>query len=253
LDWLALRFIDSGWNVKSLMKTIVMSATYRQRSIADARTMADDPENEWLARGSRVRLSAEMIRDNALAAAGLLNLRECGPPVSPYEMTEAFKPESPAHGAEVYRRSLYTNWLRTSPPPALLAFDAPRRAVCTARRLRTETPLQALILLNGVQYAEAARVLGQHLYKDARGDTSRMIEEGFLRCLSRKPDARETEIVARLYREQKAYFAAHPDEAKQLIKVGRAPCDAKIPPAELAAATVLGQALLNHDECVVKR
>jgi hypothetical protein len=104
-----------------------------------------------------------------------------------------------------------------------------------------------------VQYVEAARALGQHLHEDAHGDARRMIELGFLRCLSRKPDAKETEIAARLYREQKAYFAAHPNEAKQLLKVGRAACDAKIPPAELAAATELGQLLLNHDECVVKR
>ena len=253
LDWLAMHFIDSGWNVKDLLKTIVMSQTYRQRSIADAKTMTDDPDNEWLARGPRFRLSAEMIRDNALAAAGLLNLQMGGPPVNPYEMSDSFKPEPPSAGLDVFRRSLYTNWLRTGPPPALVTFDAPRRAVCTARRVRTDTPLQALILLNGVQYVEAARALGQHLHEDAHGDARRMIELGFLRCLSRKPDAKETEIAARLYREQKTYFAAHPDEAAQLLKVGRTACDAKIPPAELAAATVLGQLLLNHDECVVKR
>jgi hypothetical protein len=253
LDWLALRFIDSGWDVKGLMKTIVMSRTYRQRSFAGAKTMADDPENEWLARGPRFRLSAEMIRDNALAASGLLNLRVGGPPVNPYEMSESFKPESPSGGTEVYRRSLYTNWHRTGPPPALVAFDAPRRAVCTARRVRTDTPLQALIMLNGEQYVEAARVLGQHLYDDARGDAARMIELGFLRCLSRKPDAKEAEIALRLYREQQAYYVARPDEAKQLLKVGRAPREAKIAPSDLAAAAVLGQLLLNHDECVVKR
>jgi hypothetical protein len=253
LDWLALRFIDSGWDVKGLMKTIVMSQTYRQRSVADAKMMADDPENEWLARGPRFRLSAEMIRDNALSSAGLLNLRSGGPPVNPYEMSESFKPESPSGGAEVYRRSLYTNWRRTGPPPALIAFDAPRRAVCTARRVRTDTPLQALILLNGEQYVEAARALGQRLHEEAHGDAARMIELGFLRCLSRKPDAKEAEIATRLYREQQTYFAAHQDEANQLLTVGRAPRDPKIPPADLAAATVLGQALLNHDACVVKR
>jgi len=253
LDCLALRFIDSGWDVKGLMKTIVMSQTYRQRSIADAKTMADDPENEWLARGPRFRLSAEMIRDNVLSSAGLLNPRSGGPPVNPYEMSESFKPESPSGGAEVYRRSLYTNWHRTGPPPALIAFDAPRRAVCTARRVRTDTPLQALILFNGEQYVEAARALGQRLHEEAHGDAARMIELGFLRCVSRKPDAKEKEIAARLYREQQTYFAAHLDEAKQLLKVGRAPWDPKIPPADLAAATALGQALLNHDECVVKR
>ncbi len=253
LDWLALHFIESGWNVKDLMKTIVMSRSYRQGSIADVKTMADDPENEWLARGPRFRLSAEMIRDGALAAAGLLDLHQGGPPVNPYEMSESFKPEPPSAGADVFRRSLYTNWRRTGPPPALVTFDAPRRAVCTARRVRTETPLQALILLNGVQYVEAARVLGQRVYEDAHGDAPRMVELAFVRCLSRKPDAKETEIATRLYREQNAYFAAHPGNAKQLLSVGLTPCDAKIPPADLAAAAVLGQALLNHDECVVKR
>jgi hypothetical protein len=253
LDWLALDFIDSGWNVKGLIKTIVMSETYRQRSIADAKTMADDPENEWLARGPRFRLSAEMIRDNALAAAGLLNLQAGGPPVNPYEMSDSFTPESPSDGRDVFRRSLYTNWRRTGPPPALVTFDAPRRAVCTARRVRTDTPLQALILLNGVQYIEAARALGERLHEEAHGDAARMVYFGFLRCLSRKPDSKEAEIAGRLYREQKTYFAAHPNEAKQLLKVGRAASDAKIPPAELAAATMLGQLLLNHDECVVKR
>jgi hypothetical protein len=253
LDWLALHFIDSGWDVKGLMKTIVMSQTYRQRSIADPKTMADDPENEWLARGPRFRLSAEMIRDNALAAAGLLNVQMGGPPVNPYEMSDSFTPESPSQGLDVYRRSLYTNWRRTGPPPALVTFDAPRRAVCTARRVRTETPLQALILLNGVQYVEAARVLGQRVYEEAHGDAARMIELGFLRCLSRKPDAKEAQIAERLYREQRTFFAAHPEEAKQLLKVGRTACNVKIPPPELAAAAMLGQLLLNHDECVVKR
>ena len=121
------RFIDSGWDVKELLKTIVMSRAYRQRSIADAKTMADDPENEWLARGPRFRLPAEMIRDGALSAAGLLDVRLGGPPVNPYEMSESYKPESPSSGFDVYRRSLYTNWRRTGPPPALVAFDAPRR------------------------------------------------------------------------------------------------------------------------------
>ena len=119
LDWLALHFIDSGWNVKDLLKTIVMSETYRQRSMANAKTMADDPDNEWLARGPRFRLSAEMIRDNALAVAGLLNLHMGGPPVNPYEMSDSFKPTTPSAGLDVFRRSLYTNWLRTGPPPAL--------------------------------------------------------------------------------------------------------------------------------------
>jgi hypothetical protein len=253
LDWLSLRFIQSGWDTKALMKTIVMSGVYRQRSLADAKTMADDPDNQWLARGPRLRLPAEMIRDNALAAAGLLKSTLGGPPVNPYEMSESFKPANPTGGDGVYRRSLYTNWRRTGPPPALLAFDAPRRAVCTAKRERTDSPLQALILLNGTQYVEAARVLGESLHRDAKGDVPAMIEAGFLRCLSRKPDAREQAILQQLHREQVVHFQAKPAEAESLLKAGNAKRDEKISAPEAAAATVLAQALLNHDACVVKR
>ncbi|MEQ1851319.1 MAG: DUF1553 domain-containing protein, partial [Chthoniobacteraceae bacterium] len=253
LDLLALRFIQSGWDTKALMKMIVMSHTYRQRSICDPKTMADDPENELLARGPRFRLNAEMIRDNSLAAAGLLSEKIGGAPVNPYEMSEAFKPAKPSAGDGVYRRSIYTNWRRTGPPPAMIAFDAPRRAVCSAKRERTESPLQALILLNGTQYIEAARVLGEKLQRNAKGNVGAMVDEVFLLCLSRKPDARESEIARRLYDDQLAHFRSHPDEAAALLRHGNARPDPAIPAAEGAAATVLAQALMNHDACVVKR
>ncbi len=253
LDWLALRFIQSGWDTKALIKTIVVSKTYRQRSIGDAKLMADDPDNELLARGPRFRLSAEMIRDNALAASGLLSERIGGAPVNPYEMSESFKPATPSGGDGVYRRSVYTNWRRTGPPPAMIAFDAPRRAVCSAKRERTESPLQALILLNGTQYVEAARVLGEKLHRESKGDVAGMIEQGFLRCLSRPPDARERDITTQLYREQLAYFQSKPDEAAALLKTGAAKPPGDISAPEAAAAAVLAQALMNHDACVVKR
>jgi Protein of unknown function (DUF1553) len=251
LDGLALSFIESGWDVKRLMKTIVMSRVYQQRSVAAAEVMENDPENEWLARGPRFRLPAEMIRDNALAAAGLLKFKVGGPPVNPYELVEAFKPFKASEGEGLYRRSLYTTWRRTSPPPAMQTFDAPRRAVCSAKRERTDSPLQALILLNGTQYVEAARVLGQTLVKESNGDVGRMIEMGMLRCLSRKPDAREKEILTRLWEEQKAHFAGRPEEAKKLMSIGSAPLEGDA--VSVAAATVLAQALMNHDESVVKR
>jgi hypothetical protein len=253
LDALAAKFIASGWDTKALVKTIVMSKVYRQRSVGDAKLMADDPENELLARGPRFRLSAEMIRDNALAAAGLLSTKTGGPPVNPYEMTEAFKPATPSGGDGVYRRSLYTNWRRTAPPPAMLAFDAPRRAVCAAKRERTDSPLQALILLNGTQYVEAARVLGEKLQRECGGDVARMISAGALRCLSREPDARERSILEQLYERQLAWFREHPAEAAALLKTGNAKAGSDIAAPELAAATVLAQTLMNHDECVVKR
>ncbi len=253
LDALALQLIDSGWDMKLLVKTIVLTETYRQRSITDAKTMTDDPDNEWLARGPQFRLPAEMIRDNALVAAGLLKPAIGGPPVNPYEMTESFKPASVTPGDGAYRRSLYTNWRRTGPPPAMVAFDAPRRAVCIAKRERTDSPLQALILLNGVQYVEAARVLAETLHRESAGDLPLMIEQAGLRCLSRRPDAREAEILTRLYNEQLRHFEAHPADAEQLLTIGQTPRDTSIAPAAAAAATVLAQALLNHDECVVRR
>lgn len=253
LDALAVQLISSGWDMKQLVRTIVLTDVYQQNSIADQQTMTDDPDNEWLARGPRFRLSAEMIRDNALAAAGLLNPAIGGAPVNPYEMTESFKPAAASGGDGVYRRSLYTNWRRTGPPPAMVAFDAPRRAVCTAKRERTDSPLQALILLNGIQYVEAARVLGESLHRDANGDSARMVDQGCLRCLSRHPDAREQEILVRLYEEQLKHFETNPTEADQLIRIGQKPPEPSINAVRIAAATVLAQALLNHDECVVKR
>lgn len=253
LDALADYFIRSGWDMKKLVKAIVLTKTYQQNSVADANIMADDPDNEWLARGPRFRLTAEMIRDNALAAAGLLNEKMGGPPVNPYEMTESFKPAGVSGGDDAYRRSLYTNWRRTGPPPALLAFDAPRRAVCTAKRERTDSPLQALILLNGVQYVEAARILGQDLWQHHEGNVENMIREGCLRCWSREPDDAELKILTQLWNDQLQHFTTHLDQANQLLAIGNRPKDAKLDAAQAAAATVLAQALLNFDECVVKR
>jgi len=253
LDYLALRLIETGWDMKALIQEIVTSDVYLQRSIADAPTMADDPDNQWLARGPSFRLPAEMIRDNALAGAGLLKMQVGGPPVNPYEMTEAFKPFPVGTDDSVYRRSLYTTWRRTSPPPAMVAFDAPRRAVCSAKRERTDSPLQALILLNGTQYVEAARVLGEKVHLECQGDVKAMITQVFLRCLSRKPDAKELQICTRLYEEQLKHFQLNPSEADALLKTGNTQSSKAVPAPEHAAATVLAQALMNHDATVVKR
>ncbi|NBV86261.1 MAG: DUF1553 domain-containing protein, partial [Verrucomicrobia bacterium] len=157
LDWLAFQFITNGWDTKALLRSMVLSHTYRQESAAEMKMLKDDPENILLARGPRFRLPAETIRDTFLQASGLLVPKIGGAPVVPYELKEAFRPIQTGAGEEVFRRSLYTKWRTTSPPPAMLSFDAPRRAVCTAKRELTNTPLQALILLNGPQYVEAAR------------------------------------------------------------------------------------------------
>ncbi|MBU6175349.1 MAG: DUF1553 domain-containing protein, partial [Planctomycetes bacterium] len=252
LDALAVRFIESGWNMKDLVKTILMSDTYQQRSVSDRSNMEDDPDNELLARGPRFRLPAEMIRDNALAASGLLDLARGGPPVNPYEMSESFKPAKWSDGSGVYRRSLYTHWRRTGPPPALLAFDAPRRAVCTAKRERTDSPLQALVLLNGIQYVEAARALADRLIRES-ADDSALIENAFWICLSRAPDDQERAIVNRLLVDQRKEFEASEDRTKEFLQIGRFAANPDIPPPKLASVTVLCQVLMNHDSCVVKR
>ena len=198
--------------------------------------MADDPRNELLARGPRFRLSAEMIRDNALAAAGLLSeahRRRAGESVRDERGLQA-------RGAERRRRRLSPQPLHElaphRPPPAMVAFDAPRRAVCSAKRERTDSPLQALILLNGTQYVEAARVLGEKLHREAKGDVAAMIEQGFLRCLSRQPDAREREITTQLYREQLAYFQSKPGGSRRAAQDRQREAAGDIPAPEAAAA-----------------
>lgn len=253
LDWLSQQFIGGGWDLKALLKTIVFSHIYRQDTVANGALIADDPENVLLARGPRFRMSAEMIRDSFLSVSGLMVPKLGGPPVTPYELSEAFRPAKVDTGEGAFRRSLYTRWRRTAPPPAMMAFDAARRGVCSARRERTNTPLQSLVLLNGPQYVEAARVLGQNLHQKSAGDVEAMVEEGFLACMSRFPDAREKEIAGRLYREQLAYFKLHLEEAKELLKTGQSPQAASVPVPEAAAATILAQALLNHDGSVVKQ
>ena len=253
LDALAVRFVESGWDMKGLVKAILMSDTYQQRSVSDATNMADDPENELLARGPRFRLPAEMIRDNALSIAGLLQLKMGGAPVNPYEMSESFKPTKWSDGDGVNRRSLYTNWRRTGPPPAMITFDAPRRAVCVAKRERTDSPLQALVLLNGVQYVEAARAFAELLIAKHADDSDALIRSAFQRCLSRSPDETELTIAKNLLNEQIQFFQKDPEATKEFLKVGSRSFAESIPIATLAGTTALCQALMNHDACVVKR
>ncbi len=260
LDWLARAFIDSGWDQKQLCRRIVRSATYRQSSVPeDVGVYATDPENRLLARGPRHRLSGEQIRDNALAVSGLFDRRIGGPPVMPYQPAGLWeeagtgKSYAQSKGADLYRRSLYTFWRRTSPPPAMISFDAPTREVCTARRERTATPLQALLLLNDPQFVEAARVLAEKLivrYPDA---TLARIEEAFRVLTSRRPSLEEMDVLSRLYDEQRAHFASRPDDARALLSVGESARDESMDAVKAAATTVVVQSLMSFDECVTKR
>jgi hypothetical protein len=259
LDWLAGRFVASGWDRKALHRLIVTSATYRQDSIAPADLLARDPENRLLARGPRHRLSAEQIRDGALAASGLLVPTIGGPSVKPYQPPGVWeeagtgKSYTPDKGDKLHRRSLYTFWRRTAPPPNMLTFDATTREVCTAKREVTTTPLQSLVLLNDPQFLEAARVLAERLVAEHPDNPEARAVEAFRRLTARPPTDRERTILARLYAEQLERFQATPDAAEKVLAVGEAPRHPALPVPETAATAVLASAVMNFDEFVVKR
>lgn len=259
LDWLARRFVDSGWNLKNLHKQIVLSATYRQSSRASPELLARDPENLLLARGPRHRLRAEEIRDNALAISGLLSPRIGGPSVKPYqpeglwEEAGTGKHYDQGKGEALYRRSLYTFWRRTAPPPSMLIFDAPSREVCTARRETTTTPLQALVLLNDPQFVEAARALAEKLVRECGSNLDACITNGFRLAIGRLPQPAEEVVLRQLYQEQLRLFEADHTAAEQYLKTGERPRDPALPAQQVAAATVLTSSLMNLDEFVVPR
>jgi hypothetical protein len=260
LDWLARHFIESGWNVKQLCRLIVLSATYRQSTVPrDTKLYFDDPDNHLLGRGPRNRLSAEQIRDNALAVSGLLVKRLGGPSVMPYqpaglwEESGTGKSYAQSHGEGLYRRSLYTFWRRTSPPPSMTTFDATSREVCIARREQTATPLQALVLLNDPQFVEAARVLAEKLIKEEGSTVDSRLETAFRLLTSRKPSEKEREVLRKLYDEQHEHFGKAPEEAKALLSVGEVPRDEELDATDLAATAMVVRLLFNFDECVTKR
>jgi Protein of unknown function (DUF1553)/Protein of unknown function (DUF1549)/Concanavalin A-like lectin/glucanases superfamily/Planctomycete cytochrome C len=253
LDWLAKDFLDHGWNVKRLMKQMVESATYRQSSAIRPEVLARDPQNRLLARAPRYRLSAEMLRDNALAASGLLVREKGGPPAKPYEVAVSFKPVKRDQGAGLYRRSLYTFWKQTGPAPVMMTLDATKRDVCVARRESTSTPLQALVLLDDPQFVEAARVLGQNMIEKHGTDVNAAVMDMFRVLTAREPSSRELKLLNGFYREQLEHFRDHPEAAREYLKTGDAPCDGQIAPAQLAASGVLASTLMNLDDCVRKR
>jgi hypothetical protein len=259
LDWLASTFIESGWDVKAMHKLILASATYRQSSVGPPDVLAADPDNRLLARGPKHRLSAEQIRDSALAVSGLLSPKLGGPSVKPYqpaglwEESGTGKSYQQDKGENLYRRSLYTFWRRTAPPPSMLTFDAPSREVCTARRQVTSTPLQALTLLNDPQFAEAGRVLAERVLTEHGEDIDAAIETTFRSILGRRPLPREREILRQLYDEQLQLFSDDSQAAEKYLAAGDRPRDKNLPAPKLAAAAVLASALMNHDEFVMIR
>jgi hypothetical protein len=258
LDWLATEFIRSGWNVKHLQKLIVTSATYRQSSKVSSNLWHRDPENRLLARGPRNRLSAEMIRDQALAVSGLLVEEQGGPSVLPYQPEGLWKDLTgtdftPEHGPSLYRRSLYTFWKRTVAPPGMVMFDAPTREACTVRESRTNTPLQALNLMNDVTYVEAARQLADRVMQSAGSELDRRLSLAFQSVLSRAPTPRELEILTRAWTKHRKRFESDPAAARAFLKNGESPVQSQANPADLAALAAVCQLILNLDEAVTKQ
>jgi hypothetical protein len=259
LDWLAGWFMDHGWDVKALHRLIVSSATYRQSSQATRELVARDPDNLLLARGPKQRLPAEQIRDSALAASGLLNCTLGGPSVKPYqpaglwEASGTGKSYTQDHGDKLYRRSLYTFWRRTAPPPSMLTFDALTREVCTAKRETTTTPLQALVLMNDPQFMEAARVLGERLLKEYPGDVDARTREAFRSLTGRLPDEKEIAVLRQLFDEQRSFYAKESGAADKLLATGESKWDEALPRADFAATTMLVSAIMNFDEFIMVR
>jgi hypothetical protein len=258
LDWLATELVARGWSLKALCRTIVTSATYRQASARSAALRARDPENRLLAAGPSFRLEAEMIRDQALAVSGLLDRTLGGPPVFPpqpegvWQMVYSADRWMTAEDAGRHRRALYTFWRRTSPYPSMITFDAPSREFCVPRRLRTNTPLQALVTLNDPVYVEAAQALARRIVAEGGPDPRARAARGLRLCLGRRPSETEIATLVALHASELAHYRAHPAEAERLAAdpLGPVPDGADV--AELAAWTVVGNVLLNLDEFLTK-
>jgi hypothetical protein len=260
LDWLADGFVRSGWNRKAMQKRIVMSATYRQSSRVTPALLEADPANRLLARGARFRLPAEMIRDHALSAGGLLVGRLGGESVRPYQppglwddvVYENVPRFVQDHGEKLYRRSLYTYWKRSVPPPNMQAFDAPSREVCVLTRAKTNTPLAALVLMNDPTFVEASRKLAGRVLRDGGATAeSRLTLLHRLVC-GRHPTERELGLLRGVLVELQTSFRAEPAAAKRLLEVGETPRDESFDAAELAAYASLANAVLGTDEAITR-
>ena len=259
LDWLASKFISLNWDMKAMQKIVVMSSVYQQSSKFNASLQQSDPENRLLSRGSRLRLSGENLRDQALSVSGLLVDKIGGPSVRPY-MPEGVWDETSVYGdlrnykhdkgTDLYRRTMYTIWKRTAAPPTMLLFDAPNREACSVKRSRTNTPLQALALLNEITYVEAARKLAERMILEGGKTPSEKITTGFRIVTGRRPDLSELSILLQGFQKDYKDFSSKPDNAKKFISLGESPLASTMDIFELAAYTLCANILLNLDEVV---
>jgi hypothetical protein len=257
LNWLATEFVRTGWDVKGLMKTMVMSAAYRQDSNADGTLVQRDPDNRLLARGPRFRLPAETVRDQALAVSGLLVEQVGGPSVKPYQPAGLWEELSGQkyvvdNGPGLYRRSLYTYWKRSAPPPGMMTFDSAGREACTVRENRTNTPLQALTLMNDETYVEASRKMAERMIREGGATPEERIGYGFRLATSRRPEERERAVLLRGFHHYMDRYRTNPEAAKRLLSHGESASDASLAAPELAAYASVASLILNLDETVTK-
>ncbi len=264
LDWLAVELVESGWSLRHVLELIVSSATYRQSSYATPELLRVDPSNRLLARAPRFRLAAETVRDSALSVSGLLVHRLGGPSVRPYQprglwVEVAVRDDSYSggpyvqdHGPDLYRRSVYTWWKRTCPPPNLSVFDAPDREFCRVRRSRTVTPLQALVLLNDPTFVEAARILAERTMREGGVDVESRAAWVFRRVTSRRAQGVETRVLVAAFRRYREAFSRDVTGAKRLLRVGETKRDPKLEATDLAAWTAVASMVLNLDESITK-
>ncbi|GAB4138837.1 MAG: PSD1 and planctomycete cytochrome C domain-containing protein [Planctomycetaceae bacterium] len=258
LDWLAVEFVNSGWDRKHILKLMVMSATYQQTSVNDHRHDKIDPANHLLWRAPRFRLPAEEIRDSSLQIAGMLSTKIGGPPVFPYQPKDYYKGKKGgwswnlSQGEDRYRRGMYTFWRRTTPYPTFIIFDAPDRSSCTVARPRTNTPLQALATMNDPQFVEASRVLGQRVLTEGPKNLDGRLSFAFRLATARNPNQEELTVLQETYREQLAHYQKNPEAAKKLIQAGTFQRPENLDPIQHATWTAIANALLNLDETITR-
>ena len=267
LDWLASEFMSpqvrlpretsvQNWDVKHLLRLLVTSAAYRQSALVTEEKLRRDPYNRWLARGPRIRLDAELIRDNALAISGLLNRQIGGPSVKPYQppgiwdVTDHKYEQS--KGADLYRRGLYVFWKRAAPYPSFQTFDAPSRETCTLSRPRTSTPLQSLVIMNDPVYVEAARALAARVLQEGGAGLEQQLAYAFRLTLARPPEKAELKVLQQTYQEQRENFTRHDKDADALLAIGESARPKDLPAADLAAFTAVANVLLNLNETITK-
>jgi hypothetical protein len=262
LDWLATEFVRNGWDVKAMQRLIVTSAAYRQASVASPALRERDPENRLIARGPRVRLPAEAIRDQALLVSGLLSVKMAGPSVRIYqpdglwEQLSAFQGKKlfeRSTGEDLWRRSVYSYWKRTVPPPSLTIFDAPTREACVVRRQLSSTPLQALALLNDEMYMETARKFAERMLKEGGGSPERRLAWAMRAAASRPASEAEVQVLKRGLDRRLAQYKEDPASAEKLLSAGESPRDRTLDMAELAAYTTTASVILNLDETITRQ